>query len=563
MASRLERKWMNKRIPSSYTFEIQNNKIRAKIFEPDSRKFDELIGYVRAFKGAYYDSMSRQWIIPNSEQNIMLLQNVGFNELKRSSRQKKVVKRVKCDIWMDYELTNPIPEYLRPYQVDGLRFLSWRGDRGGIIGDECGVGKTLQSIGYVDYMKYERVLFVVTSATKLQWASVIKKFIPWLDFQVLEGKTIKPITHKSVIVNWDILCDQSGIITDIGRFKPRGGLSECKFDLIIGDEIQYIGGHSSARTKAFRWLCKHTTTRAPIGMSGTPIKTCPAQFYDILALVMPSVFNNHMKFLLRYCDPKSNGFQMVYKGISNADELYNLVQPAMIRRHKLEVLTDMPPKDIEVVPIEPKNHNSYLKAEKEAFAPVSATRSRIDINNAIDALDQTIYEQKRAGAVEWIKEKLDNDPTKKLFIGVWHKPVGRSLIDDLSAYNPVLINGDVTGKQREDAKRKFIEDSECRVCVGNILASGVGIDGFQKVCSHVVTVEFAPSPCDHEQFEDRAWRSGQTEPVLCSYLVCKDTIDMDKMATLDERKKVIGGLIDGKDESEIDFYSDLLKKRGI
>ena len=116
--------------------------------------------------------------------------------------------------------------------------------------------------------------------------------------------------------------------------------------------------------------------------------------------------------------------------------------------------------------------------------------------------------------------------------------------------------------EREEARTKFINDPKCRVIVANIQAGGVGIDGFQEVCSDVAFAEFSHTPNYHRQAEDRLHRSGQKTSVTSYYLVAPGTVDMDAIEVLDARAKMLDGVLDGKETATTDLLTELLERRG-
>jgi hypothetical protein len=52
-----------------------------------------------------------------------------------------------------------------------------------------------------------------------------------------------------------------------------------------------------------------------------------------------------------------------------------------------------------------------------------------------------------------------------------------------------------------------------------------GVDGLQHVCSNVLFFQPVWSRDTNEQAVGRVWRTGQTEPVSVTTLVCDDTLD--------------------------------------
>jgi len=553
-----------KKVPSRYSAKVEGSNLLLSFFEPNRIKWQELLGFIKATRGAFWNPGEKKWRVPDSQLTRDLLLSVGFTiTAKVEDAKRDFVRPDRPAPWLSYEFERPVPPYLRPYQVDGLKFLCWRGQAGGLLADAPGVGKTAQAIGFIDYWREncEPWMFISTATTKKQTYRAIKRFYPECDVEILNGKAPYMPKAKNVILNWDILADWLGHVDkNTKRFVPDGLLSYCPWKTIIGDEIQAIGNNSSRRTKAFRNVCKKNKVR-PIGMSGTPIRTKPRQFFPILHLVEPEIFKEEMRFLLRYCGPKHDGFSMTYDGATHMEELHRVIRPMMIRRTKEEVLVDLPPKTVEVVPVQIEDVQSYKKMEFDAFSQNG--RSREEIKQAVADLSRSAFAVKRKSCVEWIKEKMAELDGGKLLVFAWHTSVVDLLSADLKEYNPVVINGAVTGDKRDEAVRTFVNASGCKILIGNIIAAGTGLDGLQDSCHTLCFVEFGTSPSDHLQAEDRVYRSGQQFPVMAYYLVGEGTIDEDQMEVVDARRKVVDTLLDGKDSNAESFLLALLKKRRI
>ena len=463
---------------------------------------------------------------------------------------------------------------LREYQVDFLRYMVQRKGRGA-LGDDMGTGKTVQSLGWLAYESQFPALIVVTATTKLQWLRVFtrgpdkwlggidawrKEFTAWKWCRVLEGRRLSELDPKmSYIVNWDILADWAGHLNGKGQFVLDGPLAKLPFKTIIGDEIQAIGNPTSQRSKAFRALAHRI--KGMIGMSGTPARSKPAQFWPLLNLVAPELFANKKRYLNRYCAPASNGFGMTYDGASHTEELHALLAPLILRRTKADVMKDLPPKTIEVVPVEVSDRamDDYRKQEALAFGEKDLTMA--ERRDRVMGLLHTAYAMKEQGAIRWIKDFMESGE-QKLALFCWHRDVVELLLTAMKDYNPIKINGDVTGVARDRAVQKFISDPKCRMIVANITSGGVGLDGLQQVCSYAAFVEFSHTPNDHTQAEDRLHRGGQGNPVTAYYIVAPGTVDDDAIESLDRKRQMMNAVLDGKECEDSDLLTEILAKRG-
>lgn len=441
-----------------------------------------------------------------------------------------------------------------------------------IIVHNC--GKTVEALSWMVYANAYPALYVVNAPTKLQWQEAYRKWVGatkkhYPDVEVLSGKTPRPLSkYKSYIINWDVLSDWTGHYETIEKdgetqavYICDGPLSKVGFRLLVGDEVQAIGNPESQRAVAFKELSK--IIPHCIGMSGTPAMSKPMQFWTLLSIVEPSMFKNFYMFKQRYCDPQNDGFGVKYNGASNIEELHELLVRCMLRRTKGEVMKDLPPKVMEVVPLEVETSamDAYYEEERAAFSDDTAKGEKESARNKVAHLLRTAYALKEKSMLQWIEDFLESG--KKLLLFAWHRSVVEVLYDTLKAYNPALIYGGMSTNEREEARKKFIENPKCKVIVANIQAGGVGIDGFQDVCSDVAFAEFSHTPNFHRQAEDRLHRSGQHNSVTSYYLVAPGTVDMDAIEILDARAKMLDGVLDGKETATTDLLTEVLERRGM
>lgn len=528
----------------------------------DSNDWQKVLAAVRNLPRRKYNAATKRWEVPATPEMLSWLSVAGFPAPVKPANPKTgdekvpevdpvAEQRKRIDAFT-LDASAPMIPGLRPYQVDFLKFASMRHGRVA-LGDDMGTGKTVQSLAWMVYANRFPALIVVNAPTKLQWKSAYYRWVGSVPgyhprVSVLQGKTpymLEP--GVSYIINWDILSDWEDTLTGMG------------FKLLIGDEVQAIGNPSSRRSRAFMRLSKKIPD--VIGMSGTPAMSKPAQFWPLLNILEPEKFKSQRSFLYRYCAPKHNGFSLQFNGASNVKELHGLLVSCMLRRTKAEVMKDLPRKVLEVVPLEvdAQAFQEYKMAEAVAFTPDGSSEK--EMRERIAGLLRTAYALKEKNLLQWVRDFLDSG--RKLLLFAWHRDVVDLLFSTLHDFHPAKIYGGMNQAEREDARRRFIEDGACRVMVANIQSGGVGIDGFQDVCSDVAFAEFSHTPNAHRQAEDRLHRSGQKSSVTSYYLVAPGTVDMDAVEVLDDRAKMLDGVLDGKEAADVDLLSELLERRGV
>lgn len=417
-----------------------------------------------------------------------------------------------------------------------------------IIVHNC--GKTISALAWLVYSDSYPALIVVNAPTKLQWYQQYRdwlKKVPGADYrcQILSGqKPYKLDPNVSCIINWDIL------------HHWKDALAQFGFKYLVGDEVQAIGNPESKRAIAFRMLSK--VIPECVCMSGTPARSKPAQFWTVLNIMMPADFPNYYKYLYRYCEPKSTPWGMQFNGASHVQELHYKMSQCLLRRTKEEVMKWLPPKTMEVVPLEIDKtlENEYRDQEAEIYKEGTS-----DLHQRVADLMRTAYALKEKSLLRWVGDFLDSG--NKLLLFAWHRDVVDLLVESLKKYHPVKIYGGISVASREAAKTTFIQDDRCRIMVANIQAGGVGIDGLQKVCNHVAFAEFSHTPLDHRQAEDRLHRGGQDLPVTSYYLIAPGTVDDDSVEVLDDRAQMLDNALDGHKTADVNLIGEILERKGI
>lgn len=571
---------MNLRIPNcfgSYAV-LDDGTIELSWFSRDKSGWARMLSLVRQIPRRSFDSVTKKWYIPATEENIENLSQSGWRATKKSivkaealpafggvpvpkkyaeymSKPEEVPDENPLELQRraieNFELdkSRDLVPGLRPYQVDFIKFAAIRNGRVA-LGDGMGTGKTLQSLAWLAYNKSFPALIVVNAPTKLQWQHEYRRWLSKVRgcdcrVQVLSGTRTRKLERGcSYIINWDILT------------YWQDTLAEHGFECIIGDEAQAIGNPESKRSLAFRHLA--AVVPECIVMSGTPARSRPAQFWTMVACVEPQMFPTYKGYLWRYTNPTSTQWGIQFNGARNVRELHAKLVSVMLRRTKEDVMKDLPPKILDVVPLEADAAQLADYASEEASI---SELNGIEARERIAGLTRSAYAVKEKSLLNWVNCFMDGD--EKLLLFAWHRDVVDRLCEELSKFSPAKIYGGVSLQKREAEKERFINDEDCRIMVCNIQSGGTGIDGFQKVCCNVAFAEFAETSTDMEQAEDRLHRGGQERPVTVYYLIASGTIDEDMAEALDEKKKVLASVLDGKRASDLDLIATIAARRGI
>ena len=536
--------------------------------------FDRMVlDQIKSLSGRKWNPDGKFWTAPVLVENIQKLIEFGFlicPELEVILKDE--MKRTEIDFSDESALDG-----LYPFQKDGVAFIEKKQGRA-LIGDEMGLGKTIQAIGYLKLHPELRPAVIVCPASlKLNWE---KEILQWMPFSsdtiaIVSGREKRVISEDIIIVNYDIL-SESTMVVKVGKdgkpiINEKTGKAQktkkvfCRDDIkrmepkiAIIDESHYTKNSKADRTQAVMDLAK--TADKVIALTGTPIINRPIEFFNILNILDGRRWSSFWKYAQTYCGAKHNGFGWDFSGASNTDKLYKEVQSTMIRRLKSEVLPDLPAKVRSVIPLEIGNRSEYDEMVKGIQDMLDSDDENIPAAlqlTRFETLKQLVVEGKLIACFNWISDFLESG--EKLVVFTTHTNTIDTLYENFSGSNPVKLDGRTSQADRQAVVDRFQNDPNCKLFIGNIKAAGVGIT--LTSASATCFVELGWTPGEHDQAEDRVHRIGQeADSVNAYYLLANDTIEMEIAELLDEKRKVLESVLDGKEVEDVSLLTQLMAK---
>lgn len=315
-------------------------------------------------------------------------------------------------------------------------------------------------------------------------------------------------------------------------------LSHIGYNLLISDESQKLKTPSSAIHQAVKEFVQPWEGEESNGLvlsTGSPIETNVEDAYGLISLLDPDRYGSMRAFDSMHCNLMQGVKYRKVTGYRNLDYLYQGLYARGRRITKAQAFPNMPSRVItEIEIVLSKEHRAlYTKLVDDQVLELE--------DKLIDAtLQQRMYQYvqqmlicpekfadhavKDNAVLTSLDGVLDTLGNQKVMVFAWYQDSIDKLKLRYKDYNPAVINGKVTGAAREKAKQKFISDKSCKMLIANAQSGGVGIDGFQTVCSYMVFAEVFPHPGGFEQAIGRLERSGQTESTSVFLLVPKGTI---------------------------------------
>lgn len=479
---------------------------------------------------------------------------------------------------MQKELRHRLRVEPYPYQREGIEY--GLDKKRLIIGDEPGLGKTLQSIGIVDTANAYPCLVICPSSLKINWQREFEKFTD-KSALVLDNSVrttwpylLKMGMHHVAIVNyeslrkffvWDIKgCHQHGN-TATGRtgfrlkdvvFCPQIQM----FKSIIIDESHRVKDPSAQQTIFTKGIT--TGKEWIILLSGTPVVNRPEDLVAQLSIMgRLQEFGGRTKFMADYCtDPKDKkaGPAVPLSVLSN-----QLYANCMIRREKAKVLPQLPDKtrvdlyvDISNAPeynLAAADLAEYLRQYTECTDWEIRRKMRMEALVRFMTLRQLATLGKVAQAVDFIRTFLDSGKKLIVFCSL------HEVVDALCKAFPraVTVTGRDSASSKQVAVDSFQNNPDVQLIVCSIKAAGVGLT--LTASSNVAFVELAWTYADCCQCEDRAHRIGQKDNVTCYYLLGRGTIDQTIYSLIHKKKSIAAEIMNSDDDIPTDeMYFDEL-----
>jgi SWI/SNF-related matrix-associated actin-dependent regulator of chromatin subfamily A-like protein 1 len=433
----------------------------------------------------------------------------------------------------------PVPSGLElyPYQQEGFRFAinRLRANRGAMLGDVMGLGKTIEAIVTANAMVPHRILVVCPATVLFTWRREIWKWQTLgLPVLLIQAGLDTTINHGLVrwgvngwyVINYDILRDY----TEIKSGKP--------WDLLILDESHKLKNPEAIRTQHVFG----NDTIAPIPaekvllLTGTPMINYVHDFYTQLHCLDPAMWPSFEQFV---ADQYFPGYKIIAPSQvvgteRNLERLGRQLTDVMLRRPKS--VLNLRPKTREIVEVDIADNQfrSFLRQQWKSLRNLQrqlmtllegpateATRAVIrELDAKINELTAYVRHQVGMNKLPAVIEYLKGSAGKTL-VFAYHRDVIERLMEALADRGVAGFTGSSSLRDRDRAAEKFQNDPSCQFFIGNIEAAGQGIT--LTAARHVVFAEPDWRGTYLEQAEDRAHRIGQEHPVLVTYLLLDRT----------------------------------------
>ncbi|KAK0754625.1 SNF2 family N-terminal domain-containing protein [Schizothecium vesticola] len=292
-----------------------------------------------------------------------------------------------------------IAQYLRDYQVDGVRFLHQRFilQKGCILGDDMGLGKTIQVAAFLTAafgktgderdgkrmrkMRragegwYPRVLIICPGSLLKNWENELNRW-GWWHVDEYHGAGKEDVLQSAKSGMTEIM-----ITTYKTYTMSQEAVNEVEWDCVVADECHYFKGRRSDVTQAMdkvNALCR-------IGLTGTAIQNNYEELWTLLNWTNPGHFGPLTEWKQIISKPLAIGQshdanpEQLAAARKTAEQLvFHLLPDFFLRRMKTLIAHQLPRKRDKVVfcpltEIQTEAYRNFVEGENVAFIKAVST----------------------------------------------------------------------------------------------------------------------------------------------------------------------------------------------
>ncbi|KAI3880738.1 hypothetical protein MKX03_016671 [Papaver bracteatum] len=442
---------------------------------------------------------------------------------------------------------------LKPYQIKGVKWMLslWKNGLNGILADQMGLGKTIQTIGFLAHLKGKGIhgpyLVIGPLSTLSNWGKEISRFTPSINAVIYHGdatardqirrkqmptqsktKTIEP-NFPIVITSYEIA------MSDARRY-----LSKYSWKYVVIDE-----GHRLKNTKCkLLKELKFVPMENKLLITGTPLQNNLAELWSLLNFLLPDIFNSLEEFeswfdLSGKCSAETEKEEFEERRRAQVvQKLHEILRPFLLRRLKSDVELMLPRKKEIILYATMTDHQKDLqkhlmdKTFEAHMAENKGGRNKPTtgkLNNLCIQLRKNCYHPDLIESA--YDESISGTVWQIPFTGPANGETARSEAQNLIDYYFSEKGHQVCridGKVKLDERKRQIEefndiDSEYRIFILSTRAGGLGINLTSADTCIIYDSDWNPQA--DLQAMDRCHRIGQTRPVHVYRLATAQSVE--------------------------------------
>ncbi len=464
--------------------------------------------------------------------------------------QRTVAALTETGVSLDYAVPPTVHAELRPYQLDGFRWLAALHDNGlgGILADDMGLGKTLQALALLCHARHHgRFLVVAPASVVHNWAAEAERFAPDLVVTTItQTNTRRGVGLAEAIKGADL------VVTSYTLFRLEfDDYAVAEWAGLVLDEAQFVKNPQSQAYKCARQL----PARFKVAITGTPMENNLAELWALCSIAAPGLFPRLDRFTEYYRNPIEREHDQ-----ERLAQLRRRIRPLMLRRRKGEVAADLPAKQEQVIeldlsPAHHKVYQRYLQRERQKVLGLlgDLEKNRFEIFRSLTLLRQAsldvalIDERHRAVSstkLDLLVEQLTDtvaEGHRTLVFSQFTRFLA-SARERLERAGIACAYLDGTTRDRKRVVNEF-KSGAAPVFLISLKAGGFGLNLTEA--DYCILLDPWWNPATEAQAVDRAHRIGQTRKVMVYRLVARNTIEEKVMVLKARKAELFAGVLDG------------------
>ncbi|KAH7316187.1 hypothetical protein KP509_21G081900 [Ceratopteris richardii] len=239
---------------------------------------------------------------------------------------------------------------LKPYQIKGIKWMIslWQNGLNGILADQMGLGKTVQTIGLLAHLKGKGMhgpfLVCAPLSTLSNWIGEIKRFVPSMEALLYHGsreeRMILRRNHmpSSITPSFPVIVTSYEVVINDRKF-----LSKYKWKYIVVDEGHRLKNFDCKLLRELKQMPADNT----LLLTGTPLQNNLPELWSLLNFILPQIFTSLREF--------QSWFDFAGRTGNSADDdvndqrrlkviskLHLILRPFLLRRLKEDVEKSLP-----------------------------------------------------------------------------------------------------------------------------------------------------------------------------------------------------------------------------
>lgn len=426
---------------------------------------------------------------------------------------------------------------LKGYQLKGIKWMIslWQNGLNGILADQMGLGKTVQTIGLLSHLKGNKMhgpfLIVAPLSTLSNWVNEIKRFVPTMNCLLYHSSDGKAGREKLRMQHMPTGVPKESFPVIITSFEvamnDRRFLAKYKWKYIIVDE-----GHrlKNCDCKLLREL-KQLSAENLLLLTGTPLQNNLPELWSLLNFILPNIFTSLQEFQSWFDIAGKAGSDredvLESRKVQVVSKLHHILRPFLLRRLKVDVEKSLPKKK-EIIFYTPmtekqKQYNDHLVAktlaeyfDENGNTPGAMSKARLncvcmqlrkncnhpdlfhshyedDLN--YPPVDELVSECAKFKLMDRLLIHLRDRGHKVLIFSQMTKVL--DLIEyylEERGHKPCRIDGGVKQNVRQDQIKAFNEDKERFVFILSTRAGGFASISLLPILSTSFTTALFPRP---------------------------------------------------------------------